>query len=300
MEIAKSLLLLVLLVVTSWRNDQVKGVAADQVITSSSGSTFGRNSREPRYNIEYHAADSTFHPENGQELVIMKNKDGTSYNCYLPVTEETKTVKTGAYMQNSSNALLENDKKILKTPDELLDVLKDEGCLYRHEGWWSYELCYQKTLRQVHVEDEKVVQEFVLGQFDPEATSSYNEKHSDASLLKDPRSRDASQRYHAHQYTNGTTCDLTDVPRETEVRYICSGSGAQVVIGSIKEISSCKYVVTVQAPMLCKHPMFQQERPTLTINCIEIHSENEDTFEENHGRTQITLVTEEPDQQFAT
>jgi hypothetical protein len=61
----------------------------------------------------------------------MKNKDGTSYNCYLPVTEETKTVKTGAFMQNSSNAFLENDKKILKTPDELLDVLKDEGCLYR-------------------------------------------------------------------------------------------------------------------------------------------------------------------------
>lgn len=24
-------------------------------------------------------------------------------------------------------------------------------------------------------------------------------------------------RYHAHQYTNGTTCDLTNQPRETEV-----------------------------------------------------------------------------------
>lgn len=39
------------------------------------------------------------------------------------------------------------------------------------------------------------MQEFVLGQFDPEATSAYNEKHSDASLQKDPRSKDASQRY---------------------------------------------------------------------------------------------------------
>lgn len=61
----------------------------------------------------------------------MKNKDGISYNCYLPIKEETKTVKTGAYMQNSSSALIENDKKILKTPDELIDVLKDEPCLYR-------------------------------------------------------------------------------------------------------------------------------------------------------------------------
>jgi hypothetical protein len=45
--------------------------------------------------------------------------------------------------------------------------------------------------------------------------------------------------------------------------------------------------------------MFQQERPTLTINCIEILAENEDTYEDNHGRTQITLITEEAEQ-FAT
>jgi hypothetical protein len=35
-----------------------------------------------------------------------------------------------------------------------------------------------------------------LGRFDPEATLAYNEEHSDASLLKDPRSKDASQRYY--------------------------------------------------------------------------------------------------------
>lgn len=45
--------------------------------------------------------------------------------------------------------------------------------------------------------------------------------------------------------------------------------------------------------------MFQQERPALHINCIEIRAENEDVFEENQGRTQITLVTEGPEQ-FAT
>lgn len=28
--------------------------------------------------------------------------------------------------------------------------------LMQQEGWWSYEFCYQKKLRQIHVEDEKV------------------------------------------------------------------------------------------------------------------------------------------------
>lgn len=45
--------------------------------------------------------------------------------------------------------------------------------------------------------------------------------------------------------------------------------------------------------------MFQQERPALYIHCIEIRAENEDVFEETQGRTQITIVTEEPEQ-FAT
>lgn len=31
---------------------------------------------------------------------------------------------------------------------------------------------------------------------------------------------DLNFRYHAHVYTNGTVCDLTNQPRETEVRVI--------------------------------------------------------------------------------
>lgn len=26
----------------------------------------------------------------------------------------------------------------------------------QQEGWWSYEFCYNKRLRQIHVEDDKV------------------------------------------------------------------------------------------------------------------------------------------------
>ncbi|KAK9947456.1 hypothetical protein M0R45_003080 [Rubus argutus] len=40
---------------------------------------------------------------------------------------------------------------------------------------------------------------------------------SHISLLKDPRSKDTYQRCHPHQYMNGTTCDLTNQPRETEI-----------------------------------------------------------------------------------
>ncbi|XP_020109991.1 protein OS-9 homolog isoform X1 [Ananas comosus] len=286
-------LLLFLLVLSPSNPFLIVAVSADQIFTSSSGVAFGRSSREPKYDIEFHSTDSPFHPklqENGQESVVMTNKEGQNYMCFLPKEEETKTVRS-IIQQNSSNVIVESDRRIkLKTPDELLDVLKDQ-CFYRHEGWWSYEFCYHRKIRQIHLEDNEVVQEFVLGEFDPDGTAAHNQKDSDAFMLKDPRSRDASQRYHAHQYTNGTTCDLTDQPRETEVRFVCAES--PVIISSIKEISSCKYVVTVQSPMLCKHPMYQQERPTRLIHCNQLPADAKDSVENSPKVTQITLATEE-------
>ena len=41
----------------------------------------------------------------------------------------------------------------------------------------------------------QVVQEFILGVYDEEATAAFNQNLSDISTLKDPRSKDASQRY---------------------------------------------------------------------------------------------------------
>lgn len=40
-----------------------------------------------------------------------------------------------------------------------------------------------------------MVQEFILGMFDPDATADFNQNQSDFSIVKDPRSKDASQRY---------------------------------------------------------------------------------------------------------
>ncbi|MBA0645768.1 hypothetical protein Goklo_013824 [Gossypium klotzschianum] len=242
-------------------------VLADQIFPSHVGKpifhsffpfsgTLGRSSREPKYKIEFHSEDSPYHPDDDQESVFMPNKDGKNFLCFLPKVEKTKTLKP-VTQQNVSSMIVESEKQVkLKTPDELLEVLKDR-CFIRlfsmqQEGWWSYEFCYQNRLRQIHVEEDKVVQEFVLGVYDEEATSAFNQNLSDISTLKDPRSKDASQRYHAHQYTNGTQCDLTNQPRETEVRFVCSEPRA--MISSITELSTCKYALTIQSPMLCKHP----------------------------------------------
>ncbi|XP_061991136.1 protein OS-9 homolog isoform X1 [Rosa rugosa] len=260
------------------------------------GGTFSRSSREPKYKIEFHSEESPFPPEDDQESVVMPNKNGQNFICYMPKVEEAKSGKP-ILQQNTSSMIVETEKRVkVKTPDELLEILKDQ-CFIRQEGWWSYEFCYQKKLRQIHVEDEKVLQEFVLGVYDAEATAAFNQNLSDISLLKDPRSKDAYQRYHPHQYTNGTTCDLTNQPRETEVRFVCSEPRA--MISSITEISTCKYAVTIQCPTLCKHPLFQAERPVWqTINCNVLPKDYKETQVEDEVSEikQIDMVTDNESQ----
>ncbi|KAH0453756.1 hypothetical protein IEQ34_018080 [Dendrobium chrysotoxum] len=259
----------------------LSSVSAEGIFASASGMTFGRSSREPKYKIVFHSASSPFHPDNEQESLVMTNNKGQSFICFLPVVEETKPLKPVA-QPNSTSLILETDQRIKqKTPDELIEGIK-ETCIYRHEGWWSYEFCHQKHVRQLHLEDDKPVQEFLMGVFDPMATADFNQNQSDATV------------YHAHVYTNGTLCDLTNQSRETEIRFVCSE--LSVVISSIKEISTCKYVVTIQCPMLCKHPMFHQERPMWhAIHCNEDPKDTKGATEEHYKGTQIKMIDDDSD-----
>ncbi|KAK2450622.1 protein OS-9 protein [Trifolium repens] len=289
----KSLLLLLIALSFSY-------VIAEQIFPVHIGSIFGGgggggvssgSSREPKYKIEFHPEESPFHPDDDQESLVVPDKNGQKFICYLPKVEKEKSGKP-LIQHNVSSMIVETEKRVKqKTPDELLEVLKGP-CFLRQEGWWSYEFCYQKKLRQLHLEDDKVVQEFVLGVYDPEATAAFNQNLSDISTFKDPRSKDASQRYHAHQYTNGTTCDLTNKPRETEVRFVCSEPRA--MISSITEISTCKYALTVHVPTLCKHPLFQEERPIwYTIDCNVLPKDYKDAkVRQENGDMEIVMVTD--------
>jgi protein OS-9 len=56
-----------------------------------------------------------------------------------------------------------------KTPSQLLAPL-DTLCMYRAEDWWTYELCFGKSVRQFHKEGDRVVSEYVLGEYSAQDT----------------------------------------------------------------------------------------------------------------------------------
>lgn len=68
--------------------------------------------------------------DDDQESVIMPNKNGQKFLCFLPKVEKAKTGKP-VTQQNTSSMIVETEKRVkLKTPDELLEVIK-ERCFVR-------------------------------------------------------------------------------------------------------------------------------------------------------------------------
>lgn len=67
--------------------------------------------------------------DDDQEAILMPNKDGEKFLCYLPKVDKPKIGKP--LTPNISSLVVDTEKRIKwKTPDELLEVLKDR-CLIR-------------------------------------------------------------------------------------------------------------------------------------------------------------------------
>ena len=87
-------------------------------------------------------------------------------------------------------------------------------------GWWSYEFCYGREVKQYHFENGAIQGETIsLGKFE----SDYNWEKSEEweSSSKTPAKK---RKHHSQYYVDGSTCDLTGEPRKTEVRFKCDES----------------------------------------------------------------------------
>ena len=102
-------------------------------------------------------------------------------------------------------------------------VLADHSNCFQIAGWWTYEFCYGKHIRQFHQEKDLPVRpqdEFFLGRW----TGSSKEEHH----------TDTDYKYFSLRYSEGTTCDLTGQKRASEVRFSCSPEKSLTTFADIK------------------------------------------------------------------
>ena len=141
---------------------------------------------------------------------------------------------------------------------ELLAPMHDY-CLYRPAGWWVYEFCHGRFVKQFHDDPEKKTPrvQYTLGNAATGATPTFESDGVDAS----------GSPYFSEWYTDGTVCDLTGQPRRTEVRYVCDLLKLEQFT-DIKETSTCQYQVLISTPRLCAHPGYKpREGAASPIKC---------------------------------
>ncbi|KAK9815597.1 hypothetical protein WJX72_006548 [[Myrmecia] bisecta] len=162
-----------------------------------------------------------------------------------------------------------------------LSLAKDLGnlCLYLSSGWWTYEVCYMRHVRQFRLEAGHLVTAVNnLGEFDPDATAEMlkaaeqrgqNLGLEKADLLTGAR---LGALVVPQAYTLGGDCEVripqTEgggtrlVKRETEVRLACSPLPGPHMI--IREPSKCRYVIALYVPSLCRFDDFRGSRPAFS------------------------------------
>lgn len=171
------------------------------------------------------------------------------------------------------------DDNDLFTVRSLLQPLADaHTCVTRNEGWWTYEFCFGRSLRQYHRDgDGRITADFSLGTFD--AAGNRELEHSGSALVSEhiDATHDVSRPAYLELYDHGTFCKEFEshAPRKAKVFYYCSQGGTSHHILTVKETQTCTYTVKVSSPVLCDHPHFlndeqKSDQKAEILHCIPV------------------------------
>jgi len=180
----------------------------------------------------------------------------------------------------------------VKTALALLEPMKNK-CLYHTSGWWSYEFCYGKSIRQYHIatknEPARFNSNYILGKYNKYLELSSGKTEETKELV---RIAPNGKNYLSQKFIDGTKCDKTNIPRTTEIQYYC---GLDENIIYVKEISTCTYEVAISTQRLCKDPVFnsQIKKSINSILCYLYKSDKiNNKSSEDHSLTSDDFIYE--------
>lgn len=210
-----------------------------------------------------------------------KAPNGTEYLCYVPGPADVAEAEFARLSQ--SGASLRHRRKIGVVPPEISALVAQEmagACTSKIDVWWTYETCWNAQVRQFHVGNNGAVEkEYFLGK-GPIQQVEDGTKEEDLHYGEHP----TYGPYLSTVFYNGTECDLTGEPRQTEVRLYCSGAGGSRQPSSnvnlrVTEPKSCQYLVQWWSAQACI-PLLQREKGVnVPIKCYDV-AFNQDGVEE--------------------
>lgn len=192
-------------------------------------------------------SDPAGREEDAAVTVPIRSASGVQYACDLVPRKAVRAPLAAAEAPAGASA---------EAAAALLRREHGSACVVLNGGWWVYEYCFGKGVRQMHFEDQKLVAEHRLGTA-PAVASSVPPR----TLLL--RFQDG-----------GSVCDVTGRPRSVAVRHTCGPNLKEPRISGVAEPSTCAYVLDVEVPALCRLPQFADAgRPPIgdaTVECREV------------------------------
>ncbi|KAI9593053.1 hypothetical protein BDF19DRAFT_177215 [Syncephalis fuscata] len=218
-------------------------------------------------------------------------------NTSTPSTAEESSGSKDILIDKKPKSEAELEAERVQNATKLLEPMAG-SCIYNNQGWWTYEFCYGKSIRQIHEPiddtDEAVTHE--LGKYSKRIPITTNDVisgpvsfESDDTAAVDVSSNGQSEsatavsgnrdgatapdlsgerRFLTQHWTGGSICDLTGKQRSIEVQFFCNQQEGEK-ISYADEPGTCRYVMIVHTPRLCQDPVFAgvQRGEADKINC---------------------------------
>jgi hypothetical protein len=136
------------------------------------------------------------------------------------------------------------------------------GCAYSVKGWWTYEVCFGKGVRQYHVSQPGIGDSLSLGTFEAMSRGEGELVASRPGESVGERLRFVEERHVGGDLCEGVSDDRRPgrpvgpgKARRSTTRWACAMNGEERV--AVSEERPCEYVVTVFTPTLCRLPQFR-------------------------------------------
>lgn len=214
------------------------------------------------------------------------------YVCSMPIVDTPVRNET-----SEAEAWAEEKKELSRAMDrgwELLEDLRGGNCLYFISGWWSYSFCPNSEVTQFHQlppqpgrppQRDQTFPQYILGRVKLPMKDEEDEWGDEIKVHENQKLTDrpttaiqikGDTRYLVQRMDRGTVCDLTGKPREIEIQYHCNELVGDV-IGWIKEVTTCSYVMAVYTSRLCDDVAFlpPKESKANAIACRAIVPDDE-------------------------
>lgn len=153
-------------------------------------------------------------------------------------TDHPKSQKNPITAEPRKSQLTFPEKEFIK------QFLSGSHCVVGGTGWWKYEFCYMKSVKQFHLEKNGKREDVILGIWDKDMHNAH------LATLSSPNK---GPTYTDLFFFNGNICDQTGLPRRVTVRLRCATKGnVQAIVMFLEEPAMCDYRFTVESVMLCQ------------------------------------------------